>query len=303
METEQLAPIAIIAFNRADALRSTIHSLEANPLAEQSDLYIYIDGPRMTKKGEFEKVQRVKSVAETVKGFKSVTINAFEYNKGLAKSITSAATEMLNKFGKVIVIEDDLYLSPSFLTYMNIMLEVYKDDARIMQVTGYSAKIRRYKRFHCDHYLTRRAHSWSWGTWKDRWDTIDWEVKDFDELAANKDKQRAFCEYGSDLYGMLKGWKTGHNNSWFVRFAYSMHKQNRFSVAPIQSLVRNDGFGVDATHCSNYNRYKIDFLPSYKDNWDVSKHIEWNKKLDKEAVRFWSIPYRVYGKIMTKIKG
>lgn len=303
MEFNSLSPIAVIAFNRADTLKTTLASLAANPMAEQSDVFIFIDGPRMNKEGEGEKVDQVKAVAKAVSGFKSVTIKISEQNKGLAKSITGAATELLNQYGTVIVIEDDLYLSPSFLTYMNTMLQAYKNDERVMQVTGYSTKIRHSEQYHCDHYLTHRAHSWSWATWKDRWETVDWEVKDFEELAASKEKRKAFCEYGSDLYKMLDGWKAGRNNSWFIRFNYSMHKQGRFSIAPIQSLVRNDGFGDDATNCKNYNRYKIDFLSDYKTEWIIPSHIKWNEKLDKESVRFWSIPYRIYGKIMTLIKG
>lgn len=301
IDTNTLAPIVVVAFNRPDALKSSLVSLAQNPLAENSDLFIFVDGSRENRPDEKEKVQHVKMVAEAATGFKSVTIKASEQNKGLAKSIIGAATELINQYGKVIVVEDDLYLSPSFLTYMNTMLEAYKNDSRIMQVTGYSAKIRHPERFHCDHYLTRRAHSWSWGTWKDRWETVDWEVKDFDKLAASKEKQKAFNEYGSDLFGMLKDWKTGANNSWYIRFNYAMHKQDRFSIAPICSLVRNDGFGAEATNCKSYNRYIIDFQNIYKEEWDLPKHIEWNKKLDKESVRYWSIPYRIYGKIRTKL--
>lgn len=301
MNKDSLAPIAVIAFNRPDLLKATLDSLAHNPLAENSDLFIFIDGARENRPGEKEKVQQVKTVAEAATGFNSVTVKASEQNKGLAKSIIGAASELINQFGKVIVVEDDLYLSPSFLTFMNTMLEAYRNDSRIMQVTGYSAKIRHPERFHCDYYLTRRAHSWSWGTWKDRWETVDWEVKDFDELAASKEKQKAFCEYGSDLYGMLKGWKMGKNDSWFIRFCYSMYKQGCFTIAPIRSLVRNDGFGVEATNCKSYNRYVVDFYSSYKEEWDLSKHIEWNKTLDKESVRYWSVPYRIYGKIRTKL--
>jgi len=297
-----LSPIAVIAFNRADTLRSTLSSLIANPLADQSDLYIFIDGPRVQREGEAEKVEEVKKVASSVAGFKSVTIRSSEENKGLAKSIIGAATELLDKYGRVILVEDDLYLSPSFLTYMNTMLTAYKDDERVMQVTGYSTVIRHAKRYHCDHYLTKRAHSWSWGTWKDRWETVDWEVKDFDELAASKEKQRAFNEYGSDLYKMLCGWRFGRNNSWYIRFNYSMHKQGRYAVAPIRSLVRNDGFGEGATHCNTYNRYKIDFNNEYISDWNIQQPLKWNKRLGKESVRFWSIPYRIYGKLISKIK-
>ena len=298
----KITPIAVIAFNRANKLRATLESLAANPLADKSDLFIYIDGPRVNKEGEAEKVQQVRKVAETALGFKSVTIKASDQNKGLAKSIIGAATELLDKYGTVIVIEDDLYISPSFLTYMNTMLEAYKDDPRIMQVTGYSSKINHPEQYHCDFYLSGRAHSWSWATWKDRWETVDWEVKDFDELAASKEKQKAFCEYGSDLYGMLKGWHDGMNNSWYIRFNYAMHKQGRYCIAPIRSLIRNDGFGPGATNTLAYNRYKIDFNADTRLEWSIPEKLEFNKKLAKHAVRYWSIPYRIYGKIMTIIK-
>lgn len=300
-DRNDLAPIAVIAFNRADTLKTTLTSLAANPLADQSDLYIFIDGPRSNKGGEDKKINKVKAVANGVTGFKSVTIKASEQNKGLARNIIDSTTELLNKYGRIIVVEDDLYLSPSFLTYMNTMLTAYQDDERIMQVTGYSIKIRNHEQYSRDYYMSHRAHSWGWGTWKDRWETVDWEVRDFNELATSKKKRRAFCEYGSDMYGMLEGWKTGKNNSWFVRFNYSMHKQGKFSVAPIQSLVRNDGFGSEATHCTTYNRYKIDFMIDYKNDWNVSKPLVWDKRLDKESVRYWNILYRIYGKIMSII--
>ena len=84
---------------------------------------------------------------------------------------------------------------------------------------------------------------------------------------------------------------------------YSIHKQGKYVVSPFRSLVRNDGFGADATNCKSYDRYRIDFMSELKEAWDIPEHIEWNRDLNLEAVRYWSIPYRIYGKIMTLIKG
>lgn len=298
----QLSPIVVMAFNRPDVLKSTLSSLANNNLAKESDLYVFVDGPRDGKKGENGKVARVLEIAKAATGFKSIEVRESPANKGLAKSIIGAATEILNKYGKIILVEDDLYVSPSFLSFMNTMLTAYENDERIMQVTGYSSKINHAERYHSDFYLSGRAHSWSWGTWKNRWDTVDWEVKDYDELATNKAKQKAFCEYGSDLFGMLKGWHDGKNNSWYVRFDYAMHKQGRYCIAPIRSLVRNDGFGPDATHTLTYNRYKIDFNGDTITDWKIPEKLEFNKKLAKHAVRYWSIPYRIYGKLMGIIR-
>lgn len=297
-----LAPLIICAFNRADVLKNTVASLQANELATDTDLFIFVDGPRINKVGEAEKVKVVVDLAHTVTGFKSVTVNASSVNKGLARSITGAATELLNKYSRVIVVEDDLYCSKSFLRYMNNMLDMFENDKRIMQISGYSSKLHLPKSYPWDIYMSGRAHSWSWATWKDRWDTVDWEVLDFDQLAADKNAINAFNTYGSDLFGMLKGWKEKRNNSWYIRFNYAMHKQGRFTVCPIKSLVRNDGFGTEATHCSTYNRYKIEFEPAHEGVFKTPIKCECltpNKKIMKHAVRYWSLPYRIFGKIMT----
>lgn len=294
----QYAPIIIFAFNRLDTIKSCVEALRKNQESKDSDLYVYVDGARANVNGEEAKVARVREFAKTITGFKNITLKFSDSNKGLAKSIIFGTTEVIEKYGKVIVLEDDLVPAPGFLSFVNTMLDAYKDDQRIMQISGYSAKIRNYKKYNCEYYMGGRAHSWSWATWKDRWETVDWEVKDYDELASSKERQKSFCEFGSDLYGMLKGWHDGKNNSWYIRFNYSMHKQGKYCVVPIKSLIRNDGFGAEATHTSAYNRYKIDF-DTEKRSWKVVDQLQWNPKLAKEAVRYWSIPYRIYGKIMT----
>ena len=295
------APIILFAFNRLEPLKACVASLLNNSEAAETDLIVFVDGPRENKEHEAEKVEAVRQFVSNIVGFRKVEKHFSEVNKGLANSIIGGVTEVINKYSRVRVLEDDLYVAPTFLSYMNTMLTAYDMDKRIMQVTGYSSKIQKYERYKMDFYLSGRAHSWSWATWKDRWETVDWEVKDFDELEANKKLQRAFCKYGSDLFGMLKGWKYGRNNSWYIRFDYSMHKQGKYCIAPIRSLVKNDGFGPEATHTSVYNRYKIDFDVNHDKSWIIPDKLEFNEKLAKHAVRYWSIPYRIYGKIMTYI--
>lgn len=172
-----LSPIAVLGFNRPDRLKVTLQTLEQNTLVDQSDLYIFIDGPRNNKAGEDDKVKEVIEVAKSVKGFKKIEICASEKNKGLEKSIIGAVNTLLERYGKVIVVEDDLYLSPSFLVYMNQMLHHFEKDKRVFQVSGYSSLIKKKKE--SDVYLNARGQCWTWGTWKDRWDTIDWQIEDF----------------------------------------------------------------------------------------------------------------------------
>lgn len=91
----------------------------------------------------------------------------------------------------------------------------------------------------------------------------------------------------------------GVNNSWYIRFNYSMFKQKKYAIVPIKSLVHNEGFRTDATHCNAYNRYKIDFQRETKITFTSPHAIKLDIRLYKQAVKYWSIKYRIYGKIMT----
>lgn len=291
------APIVIFAFNRIDTLKACLESLQANPQFKDSDLIFYVDGPREGKVGEKEKVETVRKFVQSVQGAKSLTCHISETNKGLASSIISGVTDVVNKYGKVIVVEDDLYLSSSFLGYMNQMLDYFENDKRVFQVSGYSSLIKR--KTNSDIYFNGRGQCWSWGTWKDRWETIDWKIEDFEEFITNKLEKKEWAKFGHDLFGMLISWKEGRMNSWWIRFSYNMFKQRRYTVCPVKSLVRNDGFGIDSTHCNAYDRYKIEFDNTQDKVFKIPADIQWDKSFNLHATRYWSFRWRVYGKMMT----
>lgn len=298
---EIFAPIIIFAFDRLTPLKNTINSLKLNVESVKSDLFIFVDGPRPNRHEDKEKVIAVQEYVKNIDGFKSIHYAFSDMNKGLARSIIEGTTKVINEYGKVIVVEDDLYLSCSFLKFMNKMLDLYEEDKRIMQVSGYSCKLKKVTDYSYDAYISERAHCWTWGTWKDRWLTVDWDVKDFNSLKTDGKQQRAFCKRGSDLYGMLKKYMEGKIDSWYIRFEYSMFKQRRYTVCPIRSLVRNDGFIAESTHCNVYNRYKIDFEENHEGNFIVPERLQPIEEIMSEAVKYWSIRYRLYGKIRTTI--
>ena len=113
------APIVVFGFNRPNALKNTISSLLRNKEAKESALFVYVDGPRIGKEGEKEKVEEVKEYVKSISGFKSLHYTFAEKNKGLADSIIGGVSEMINQYGKVIVLEDDLVLASNFLAFMN----------------------------------------------------------------------------------------------------------------------------------------------------------------------------------------
>ena len=128
------APIVVFGFNRPDALKNTITSLLQNEEAKLSDLFVFVDGPRNGKAGEKEKVEAVKKFVKSIKGFKSLHCTFSEQNKGLADSIIGGVSQVINQYGKVIVLEDDLVLMPNFLNFMNQGLEKYQNEDKIFSV-------------------------------------------------------------------------------------------------------------------------------------------------------------------------
>lgn len=296
---QTLSPIIIFAFNRLDSLQATIKSLLSNKEASDSDLFVFVDGPRPHKQEDNEKVQLVRDFVQNIEGFKSITYYFSDINKGLAPSVIDGVTKIMRIYKRAIIVEDDLFVAPRFLQFMNLALDKFKDDKKIFQISGYCPKLKdRFVRSQ-DVFLNSRAQSWSWGTWVDRWDSIDWDVRDYGDLKSNKNLIAAFNKHGSDLFNMLRNYMEGKNSSWYVRFCYAMHKQNKYSLCPTRSLVRNDGFNGDGMHCNNYNRYKIVFDNRSHQEFNLPDIITPNKALQKDAIKYWSIPYRIYGKFMT----
>lgn len=291
---KKLAPIVIFAFNRPDALRGMIDSLKRNPLYEESEKFVFVDGAR--NEAERAKVDEVVAVAREI----TENVVAADSNRGLGPSIIAGVSEIINRYGRAIVLEDDLVLMPGFLQYMNQALDAYQEDARIFAVCGYGLKIKRPAGYVGDVYLCNRASSWGWGTWADRWNSVDWNVSDWEQLQSDRSAQRAFNRGGSDMYGMLRGYMEGRNRSWAIRFCYSQFRQGRYSVHPFRSLVENDGFGDGATNCrQKYSRFKTDRMQSVDLQINITPPyaLHPNLQIFSELRSYHSIRTRLYSKI------
>lgn len=268
-----------------------MESLKKNPLYEESEKFIFIDGPRNDSDARL--INEVKDLAmrETDQIFASVR------NKGLGESIIAGVSEVLKKYGKAIILEDDLIVMPGFLQYMNECLTAFASDKRIISVCGYSLKIKLPKGYKSNVYLSDRASSWGWGTWSDRWEQIDWKVSDWNDFSTDKQAIRGFNRAGSDLYSMLSDYMNGKNKSWAIRFCYSQFRNGLWSLHPVKSLIDNNGFGETATNCrQKYNRFKteLDTPPRINISTDSSNNIEPNRNILRQLHRYHSIPLRLY---------
>jgi len=246
---KDLAPILIFVYNRPEHTRLVLESLKGNFLAGQSELFIYADAA----KNEEDKsdVEKVRSYIHTINGFAKISITEREKNVGLANNIIDGVTKIVNEYGKVIVLEDDLILSPYFLQFMNDALEVYKDDEKVGHVHACEFFLNDKLP---ETFLTQFTGSWGWGTWDRSWKNFNPDGAALLNELKNKNLTKAFDLNNS--YGftkMLRKQIKGLNNSWAIRWNASLFLKNCYALNVGKSLVKNAGFDGSGTNCGDDN--------------------------------------------------
>ncbi len=292
------APIVLFTYDRLAETVQTVSALENNIGSDQSDIYIYSDAP----KGKLteQRVFAVRKYLRSIKGFKKVTIIEREENYGLAKSIIFGVSEIIEKFGEVIVLEDDLLTSPNFLLYMNQSLKCYRDVSQVWSISGFSFPIDYPQDYSFDSTFGVRASSWGWATWKDRWEKVDWAVSDYGEFCGDYKAQKKFNRGGSDLCKMLSDQMTGRINSWAIRFCYDQFRQNAYDVFPKVSKVANIGFSSEATNTSGMHKR---FATPLDNTSQLSFDLPMNIALDESVLRQFQKPFSLVTRLKYKLLG
>lgn len=255
----QYAPIALFTYNRPDKTQRVLESLLQNAEAKDSDLFIFSDGPKNEKAFEGVRANR-----EYLHSFKaslclrkdwggSVTLIEREKNWGLANSLIAGITEVINKYGRVIVVEDDLILSPYFLKFMNDALIMYENEDKVCAISAFVPAE--------DHVLPetfflRFFHCWGWATWKRGIDLFNADSRYL--LRKMRFKKNEFDLGGSlGAYGNLYCQKVGLVDSWWVRMYASFFLADKLTLFPKKSLVLNGGLDGTGTHCESGHKGKI----------------------------------------------
>jgi hypothetical protein len=239
-----IAPVVVFAYKRPVHLRRAIESLRANPLASETDLVIYCDGAKTA--ADIAAVEAVRAYAQSVEGFANLTIQARNENFGLAKSIIVGVSEMLKQYSKVIVLEDDLLLSPHFLTYMNEALTLYEREERVASIHGYCYPTGQALP---ETFFLRGADCWGWATWSRAWAHFVADgAKLRTELLARKLVYAFDLDGAYPFFRMLEHQTAGRNDSWAIRWHASCFLDDMLTLYPGRSLVHNIGNDGSGTH-------------------------------------------------------
>jgi Glycosyl transferase family 2 len=256
-----LAPVALFTYKRPEHTKATLDALIRNTLAAQTQLFVFSDGPK--DESDSAAVESVRKLVRKTFGFASVTLIERRENMGLARSIIIGATELLDRHESIIVLEDDLVTSRNFLSYMNNALVHYQNDPFAFSVTGhtFAAKFLRIPGdYPYDTYAGHRCSSWSWGTWRDRWRRIDWEMRYFPSFCTDAAAQNEFNRGGQDMTTLLRMQHDGQIDSWAIRFCYAHHANGMKCIFPTKTLVRNIGLDNSGAHGKPEPRFSHDGL-------------------------------------------
>lgn len=291
-----LTPIILFIYNRPNHTKQTLEALSNNTLASQSDLFIFADGPKNTaSKEQLESIKQTRKVAASENWCKSVTLIESETNKGLARSIIEGVTEIINKYGKAIILEDDIITGKYFLEYMNEALEKYQGNKEVWHVTGWRDPIKHTKKNKAYFYPTMDC--WSWATWADRWQNYKKDATYYKSIFTDSMK-KAFNIDGADPYMWLQIEEniSGKINTWAIFWYATIFLKHGLCIAPTTSLCKNIGFDNSGVHCSENQAqtietsidYKITNFPKrvhintleYKRNKNFLRKIKYKQKID-----------------------
>jgi hypothetical protein len=291
------APILLFVYNRPEHTRRCIESLLRNPLVSESNLFIYADGAKDCM--QQEAVNEVRNYIRTLQGFKQITLIERSENWGLARNIIDGVTSQVNRYGKVIVLEDDLVVAPYFLTFMNEALEIYKDEPKVGHIQA------------CDFtqdpslpdtFLIKWTGSWGWATWDRAWKHFNPNGQELLHELESRKLTHTFDFNGK--YGftrMLRHQIEGKNNSWAIRWNASLFLKDILSLNVGRSLVQNEGFDGSGTNCGGGGLYAshlhLNHLPVTK----ISP-IEENKEARQVFSRYYGRTNSFWAKAIRRIK-
>ncbi|MXV17498.1 sugar transferase [Hufsiella ginkgonis] len=248
-----LAPIALFVYNRPEHTRRTLRFLAMNQLAVESRLFIFSDGAK--NGGDEDRVNEVRALARGAEGFRSVELIERPKNFGLAESIIHGVTELVKKYGKIIVFEDDLVSSPYTLRYFNDALELYKDTGKVMHIAAYMYPLKAAGL--PETFFYRAASSWGWATWERAWNHFE---PDIGKLVARFDNERIkrFSIDGTmNFWKQVQEFRNRRNNSWAIRWYASVFLAGGLTLNPAKSLINNIGHDGTGVHSGVNDIYQV----------------------------------------------
>ena len=321
------SPVALFVYNRADNTRHTLEALMANTLAPQTEVYVFSDGGRDDASwalvGEVRRLLReVEARVHATHALRALHIIERPVNYYLERNVIEGIAYVLERHPTIIVLEDDIVTSPYFLDYMNTAFDIYRDEPRVMHVSGFTRVVRGAESIVGNTYFTRFMAGWGWGTWADRWHKhFRHYTSRAEALSGLTPADISTIEYGGRFHCLQH---LDHDPiPWDVCWLIAIYRAEGLCLTPTQTLVRN--IGLDAgTHFSALDlrlnicgrslniplsrliqSYEFDLPPRQLPLPVTYARPQLDAATEEavgEALRDWGIRYTPLGKLLRRVK-
>ena len=286
MNASDFAPIILFVYNRPEHTRRTLAALAANPLAKDSDLIVYADGPK--KPEHAASVAQARDVIRGAQGFRSVKLIERDANMGLANSIMTGVSEVCAARGRAIVVEDDLLVAPSFLEFLNGGLRRYENEPAVLQISGYSYPA--HDKTTANAFFLPMVSCWGWATWSRAWLQFDGTMSLLPRLHEDRALRHRFNLDGAyDYYAMACQQARGELDSWGIRWQMSLFAHDGLVLYPRETLVTNTGADASGTHGTGRPNLQRAFATSGVAN------IDWPDSIATDANAFEQVKQLLLG--------
>lgn len=268
--------VLFLIFNRLDTTRRVLAEIRK---ARPPRFYIACDGARKNREGEAEVVAELrKFVLDGIDWNCEVKTLFREENLGCGKAVSGAITWFFENEEDGIILEDDCLPNPSFFRYCEELLDYYKDNKKIMHITG-SQFIPNFDNG-ASYYFAKIMHCWGWASWRDRWAQYNFSLKDYEEdNIKNFSRNRNVQNYWLNI---LKKMKNEEINTWDYQWVFKIVEKDGLCINPAKNLISNIGFCESSTHTADKNNPYAN-LPTY----DLGKIVHPPKvEIDQKAVDY-----------------
>lgn len=311
MDVTSFSPVALFVYNRIENTRRTIECLLANTLARETDVYVFSDGGKDSE--SWNQVNELRSFLHDTKEwidkqrlFKSFVIIERPENYYLERNIIEGISHIFTFRERIIVLEDDICTSPYFLEYMNDGFLLYKDNPKVMHLSGFTNLnlIDEHPELlyaNDETYFTPHMSGWGWGTWREKWQNHFRHYSSREEaLEGMTDADIRAIQYNGE-FPCLKSLDK-NPIPWDICWEIAIYKAGALCLTPAKTLVRNIGLrngthfrAYDILQSFNYDRPPLHrFLIVKKRTPQKDPRIE---ALFAEAIHDWGIRYTLLGKI------
>ncbi len=241
-------PVVMFIFNRPQLTAQVYERVRA---AQPKKLFVVADGPRADRPGERELCEATRAVVTSPDWPCELVTNFSEQNLGCRRRLVSGLNWVFEHCDRAMVLEDDCVPSPAFFSFCSEMLERYKDDARVMHVSGDNFQDGQ-QRGDGSYFFSRYSLSWGWATWSRAWRFYDVELAQWPEAYKERWLHANLSDSREAWYweGVFEKLHRGKIDTWDYYWLFTCWMKGGLSIQPNKNLVTNVGLGPDATHCT-----------------------------------------------------